>query len=142
MYEFINLFLASGCLFESDQVLQRDSQEPVSISSSGACNIRRYAEFFTDFSIQESQLVKVDPLSLSCAILAATRKHMNLEVVWNQEISQLTTLKLSDFREVFEFLDRRYSKSFPESVQNQERQVNGRQRLEPMRHMPVPEQHL
>ena len=86
--------------------------------------------------------MKVDPLSLSCAILAATRKHMNLEVVWNQEISQLTTLKLSDFREVFEFLDRRYSKSFPESVQNQERQVNGRQRLEPIRHVPVPEQHL
>lgn len=86
--------------------------------------------------------MKVDPLSLSCAILAATRKHMNLEVVWNQEISQLTTLKLSDFREVFEFLDRRYSKSFPESVQNQERQVNGRQRLEPMRQVQVPEQHL
>ena len=55
---------------------------------------------------------------------------MNLEVIWNQEIAQLTTLKLNQFKEVFLFLDKRYSKSFPESVQNQQRQVNGRQKLE------------
>ena len=30
VFEFINLFLANGCLFESDQILQRDGTEPVS----------------------------------------------------------------------------------------------------------------
>ena len=38
------------------------------------------------------------------------------------------------------FLDRRYSKSFPESVQNQERQVNGKQKLEQVKL--VTEHHL
>ena len=92
--------------------------------------MRRYAEFFTDFAIQEPQLIKVDPLTLSCAILAATRKHMNLEIIWNQEMEQLTTFKFAQFKEVFAYVDRRYTKSFPDSVKNQEKLANGRQKLE------------
>ena len=42
----------------------------------------------------------------------------------------LTTLKLSQFKEVFLFVDRRYTKSFPDSVKNQSKLVNGRQKLE------------
>ena len=32
VFEFINLFLANGCLFESDRILQRDGYELVNES--------------------------------------------------------------------------------------------------------------
>ena len=62
--------------------------------------------------------------------MKVTHKHMNLEIIWNKDISQLITISLNQFKEVFMFLDRCYSKSFLESVQNQERQFNGKQKLE------------
>lgn len=54
VFEFINLFLAHGCIFESDMILQKEGMESVPVSRSSTFNVRRYAEFFTDFSIQES----------------------------------------------------------------------------------------
>ena len=59
---------------------------------------------------------------------------MNLEVIWTQEMEQLTTFKFAQFKEVFAYVDRRYTKSFPDSVKNQERLANGRQKLE---HVPI-----
>ena len=61
VYDFINLFLAHGCLFESDAILQYDRADVKPVASS-AVNLRKYAEFFTDFCIQESQLLKTEPL--------------------------------------------------------------------------------
>lgn len=50
VYDFINLFLGHGCLFESDIIIQHDHSE-VKPSQSSASNLRKYAEFFTDFCI-------------------------------------------------------------------------------------------
>ena len=50
VYDFINLFLAHGCLFDSDIILQIDRSE-VRPTASSAANLRKYAEFFTDFCI-------------------------------------------------------------------------------------------
>jgi len=51
VYDFINLFLAHGCLFESDYILQHDKTIEVKPTHSSASNLRKYAEFFTDFCI-------------------------------------------------------------------------------------------
>ena len=94
--------------------------------------MRKYAEFFTDFCIQESSLVKVEPYLLACGILAATRKHLNFETVWSWEIQKLTGEDFSSIRKLFLYIDERYARSFPDSVINQENIVAGRQRLEPI----------
>ena len=129
VYDFVNLFLAHGCLFETDLILQLDSTE-VHPTRSSAANLRKYAEFFTDFCIQEPSLIKTEPLVLSSAIIAVTRKHMNLETVWTEELALLTTLKLNNFKDVFHFIDQRYAKNFPDSVASQINHVRGRQKLE------------
>ena len=49
-FDFINLFLAHGCLFKNDVILERDDRE-YQVTSSSAANLRKYAEFFTDFCI-------------------------------------------------------------------------------------------
>lgn len=58
----------------------------------------------------------MEPLPLSCAIIAVTRKHLNLEVVWTEEMTLLTTLKLANFKDLFLYIDQRYTKNFPDSV--------------------------
>ena len=139
VYDFVNLFLAHGCLFDSDLILQIDSTE-VHPTRSSAANLRKYAEFFTDFCIQEPSLIKTEPLVLSSAIIAVTRKHMNLETVWTEELALLTTLKLSNFKDVFHFIDQRYAKNFPDSVASQINHVRGRQKLECT--LPIPTEKL
>jgi hypothetical protein len=53
VFEFINFFLAQGCLFPNDQILQRVGLNPEWIPATieHAGNIRKYAEFFTDFCV-------------------------------------------------------------------------------------------
>ena len=126
VYDFVNLFLAHGCLFESDKILQSDGRPDLRPTSSSATNLRKYAEFFTDFCIQETQLIKSEPLSLSSAIIAVTRKHMNLETVWTEEMFLLTTMKLVQFKDLFLYIDQRYTKNFPDSVASQIRVTGGR----------------
>ena len=74
-------------------------------TKSQAANLRKYAEFFTDFCIQETQLIKSDPLLLAIAIIAVTRKHMNLETIWTQEMVLLTSRKICQFHDIFVFID-------------------------------------
>jgi hypothetical protein len=49
-------------------------------------NMRKYAEFFADFCAQENDLLTVDAHFLACAIIAFTRKHLNLSVIWPIEL--------------------------------------------------------
>ena len=71
-----------------------------------------------------------EPLHLAIAIIAVTRKHMNLETIWTEEMTLLTTRKLSHFRDIFAFIDQRYAQNFPDSVSYQAKVVQRRQKLE------------
>ena len=55
---------------------------------------------------------------------------MNLETIWTEEVSLLTTIKFTQIKEVFTFIDQRYAKNFPDSVATQIKLVKGRQRIE------------
>jgi hypothetical protein len=85
MYDFLNLFLQQGCLFKTDRVLPC-SQEPC---KQLAKNMRRHAEFFADFCVQEQELVFESAFFLAAAVLAFTRKHLNLEIIWPKEMEIL-----------------------------------------------------
>lgn len=80
--------------------------------------------------------MKVEPLLLAIAIIAVTRKHMNLEIVWTEEMSLLTTRKLSQFQDIFAFIDKRYAQNFPDSVAFQAKVVRGLQKMEQDRPAP------
>jgi len=55
---------------------------------------------------------------------------MNLETIWTEEMSLLTTIRFAQIKEVFLFIDSRYAKNFPDSVATQIKLVTGRQRIE------------
>ena len=51
---------------------------------------------------------------------------MNLETVWTEEMFLLTSMKLSQFKDIFLFIDQRYTKNFPDSVASQIKVTAGR----------------
>lgn len=57
-------------------------------------NFNRYTEFFADFCLQELLLLKEEPLKIGVAVIGITRKHMNLETVWTEEMVLLTNHEL------------------------------------------------
>ena len=113
------MFIEHGCIFENDKILQAEtSDNDGSVSTTHSATLRRYSEFFTDFCIQESALVKTDPLLLACSIIACTRKQMNFEVIWAYQLTILTGVEFSQVNEIFNYVDNMYSRSFPESARN------------------------
>ena len=98
MFDFLNVFLAQGCFFVSDKIISKSHSGDQPATAELAGNMRKYAEFFTDFCIQESDLIKVDAHQLACAVLAFTRKHLNCHIIWPQQMELLTMNILSSFR--------------------------------------------
>ena len=92
--------------------------------------MRKYAEFFADFVAQENELLTVDSHFLACSIIAFTRKHLNLSVIWPKEMEMLTFCKLANITKIFELIAQKYNESFPDHASNQERLVRNRQRMQ------------
>jgi len=92
--------------------------------------MRKYAEFFTDFCIQENELIKEPAHVMTCAVLAFTRKHLNCEVIWPHEMELVTFSTFSQFKSTYQQISRKYGESFPSHAENQQSLVKNRQKLE------------
>ena len=80
--------------------------------------MRKYAEFFADFCAQENDLLTVDAHFLACAIIAFTRKHLNLSVIWPNELEYVTFCKLASIKPLYDMITAKYNESFPEHALN------------------------
>jgi Cyclin, C-terminal domain len=87
-------------------------------SSDQAFNMRKYAEFFTDFCIQENDLIKESAHTITCAVLALTRKHLNCEVIWPYEMELVTFCSFAQFKQTYREIERRYGESFPKHAES------------------------
>ena len=67
---------------------------------------------------------------LTCAILAFTRKHLNLKVIWTDEMVKLTTIAAGHLKSSLGYIEQKYAESFPDHAKSQEKLAAGRQRLE------------
>ena len=126
--DFLNLFLAQGCFFPTDRILTKDSEQKVTADQ--AVNVRKYAEFFTDFCIQEREIITESAHLMTCAVLAFTRKHLNCEVIWPHELELLAFTQFSTFKSTYKILEKKYAESFPEHATNQSLLVKNRQIIE------------
>jgi hypothetical protein len=84
------------------RVLDGKVTEPV--NSKLIDNMRKYAEFFADFVAQENELLTVDAHFLACAIIAFTRKHLNLSVIWPTEMELITFCSLANLKDIFDLI--------------------------------------
>lgn len=60
-YDYVNLYLNQGCLYETDIELGSHSYLDKRVSEQMTENLRTYADFFSDFCSQESDLVGKQP---------------------------------------------------------------------------------
>ena len=81
-------------------------------------NMRKYAEFFADFCAQENELLTVDSHFLACAIIAFTRKHLNLSIIWPNEMEMITFCKLTSIKGTYDLIQKKYNESFPDHATN------------------------
>ena len=79
-----------------------------------ANHLRKYAEFFADFCQYQECFMTVDPFLLSCAIIAYTRKFMGVAVIWSGNMEILTSVKYSQFQDIYSMLEKKYSENFPD----------------------------
>jgi hypothetical protein len=92
------LFLNQGCLFSSDEVILGNSPQSSTTARSPKAQaskqtteyLRRYADFFADFCLQEDSFIFVNPQQLACAIIAFARKYTRLTVIYPLELELLT----------------------------------------------------
>jgi hypothetical protein len=126
--DYVQIYLNQGCLFESDEVLrtvnvqgQTQSKEFKSPECQGVSNthvdhMRRYAEFFTDFCLQEDCFLFVNPSSLACSIIAFARKHTKISVIYPSEMETLTGTTLTQIKGIYQKLEKRYYECFPQQL--------------------------
>lgn len=55
--DYLTFFLAQGCFFQADRIIS-SSGNTRRVTADGVVNMRRYAEFFTDFAVQDSDLIR------------------------------------------------------------------------------------
>lgn len=79
--------------------------------------LRRYAEFFTDFCIQEESFLYVNQLHLACAIIAFSRRYSKVSVVYPRELEMMTGVPLSHVKALYTQLETRYYECFPDQRQ-------------------------
>lgn len=101
--DYVHIFINQGCLFETDSIaastssVNMNGKTPLGLSSSNRSitvqnseYLRRYAEFFTDFCIQEESFLYVNYLYLACAIIAFSRRYSKVNVIYPKELELLT----------------------------------------------------
>lgn len=138
--DYVELFMNQGCLFESDELISSSGQvtsfaSDKNRSSLGGVNakspaknkgsssnsrtqtceyLRKYAEFFTDFCIQEECFLFVNPLYMACAIIAFARKYTKLVVIYPTELEALTYTSYTTVKALYQMLENRYTECFPD----------------------------
>lgn len=83
-FQFAQFYLSKGCAFSTDRTLIRN------IDSKLLRYLRKYAEFFTDLTLQDYEFSAYPSHIVACAAIAAARKAVGLAPIWNAELQELT----------------------------------------------------
>jgi len=105
---FITLFQGRGIVF------QNDSFEGGPQSRSQVLKyIKKYVNFFAELSLQEYTFQQYLPSVMSAAIIAASRRAVKIDPMWNKELERLTTHSASTIFRPYHHLYVYYIESFP-----------------------------
>lgn len=105
--DFLHLFLAQGCFFPSDRIILLQTTQRV--TKDKALELKKHAEFFTDFVIQEQDLICESTHLVACAILALARKHLNCGTIWPYEMELVTLSSFNTFKRIYSLIELKYA---------------------------------
>ena len=106
--DFLELFLGQGILFPNHlMALSAGSTPP---ANKIALYLRKYAEFFADLCLQgiyiyiiyiDYKFQEYSGIVLACGIIACSRKAVKLRDIWNDSLTQLTSICFSEVKPCF-----------------------------------------
>jgi len=106
--DFIKSFIVQGVVFSSD----------IAVNEKSVRSLRQYAEFFADMCLQECEFISVDSLVLAAGIIAAARKILAFQKIWNKELEELVAVKREDAEKYAELILYKYGTLFPKNNHN------------------------
>lgn len=107
-------------IFSSDSMADGYGQGGDRVLPIYATHLKNYSEFFIDFVLQHQQFLHANPLHLVCAIIAFSRRSINLAKDWTWELKALTGVSLRDFQPLLEELVKKYRIEFPSEEKSPE----------------------
>jgi hypothetical protein len=103
----VGYFLAKGVCFEDDTWQKRSLIEKI------PKYIKKYAEFFSNLTLQEYAFQQYLPTKLAAAIIMASRVALQVEPRWRPELARLTGYEEDEITPIFNHVWRYYEEQFP-----------------------------
>jgi hypothetical protein len=112
-FDFLQHFLAQGCLFSTDQILNKESW--IKPGNKASQFLKSYASFFSIMCQQNHSFLQYEPMLLACGIIMAARKMIRTKDKWPTALDficgqpQISKVKRC-MNHIFEF----HEEAFPE----------------------------
>lgn len=75
--------------------------------------VRKYADFFAELCLQEYTFQQYLPSVMAAAVVAAARRAVKIDPIWNPELEGLTTYNERQIFKAYKHLYNYYLESFP-----------------------------
>jgi len=108
---FLHFFQARGIVFQNDLFEGGQQNRRSSIKY-----VRKYADFFAELCLQEYAFQRFLPSVLAAAVVAAARRAVKIDPIWNPELEALTSYNEQAIFPAYKALYAYYQASFPAAV--------------------------
>jgi cyclin A len=109
---FLQFFQARGIVFQND-LFEGGAQN----RRSALKYVKKYADFFAELCLQEYGFQRYIPSVMAAAVVAAARRAVKIDPIWNSELEGLTTYDESSIYSAYDSLWKYYVISFPTAPQ-------------------------
>ena len=76
--------------------------------------VKKYADFFAELCLQEYTFQQYLPSVMGAAVIAAARRAVKIDPIWNQELEQLTTYNEKQIFKAYRHLYAYYTSVYTE----------------------------
>lgn len=109
---FLHLFLTQGITFEKDIV------DGKPFTKKAARYVKKYVTFFADLCLQDHGFLQYPPSILAAAIIAASRRAVKVDPIWNDSLQALTKYKEKHIYPAYKHIYNHFEATFPASQPN------------------------
>ena len=105
---FLQFYQARGIIFHTDLFEGGPSNRKSALKY-----VRKYADFFAELCLQEYSFQQYLPSVMAAAVIAAARRAVKIDPIWNSGLEGLTTYNEKDIFPAYKQLYNYYTESFP-----------------------------
>lgn len=105
---FLHFYQARGIIFQNDLFEGGPGNRRSALKY-----VKKYADFFAELCLQEYAFQQYLPSIMAAAVIAAARRAVKIDPIWNNELEGLTTYNEKHIFTAYKHLYTYYTESFP-----------------------------